>query len=195
MKSICFYFLLAVQLVLFNCEATGAVQLISFLSCSSAPVTHHSVKFIARLEKSAIGPQVYLTGNHEKLGNWNPSAVPMIQESDSLWSTTLSFPNGESIEYKVTAGSWWTEALDKTETIYSNFRLKVKSDTMVTIDVYDWRNRMKNGKPVFDAKRFHPKRPYLILDDVWRYHSGDSAAWADPMYNDSAWVVTNPYIR
>lgn len=130
MKSICFYFLLTAQLVLFNCEVTGAVQLISLLSCSRAPVQNYSVKYIARLKKSAIGPQVYLTGNNEKLGNWNPGAVPMIQESDSLWSTTLAFPNGESIEYKVTAGSWLVEALDRNETTYSNFRLKVKSDTL-----------------------------------------------------------------
>ena len=195
MKYIYFYLLLTVQLILFNFEVTGAVRLISFLSCSRAPVPHYSVKFIARLKKSAIAPQVYLTGNNEKLGNWNPAAVPMIQESDSLWSTTLSFREGESIEYKVTAGSWLLEALDKNETTYSNFRLKVNSDTIVTIDVYDWLIRMKNGKLIFDAKSLTPKRPDLSLVGLWRYHSGDSAAWADPMYNDSAWVVTNPYIR
>ena len=54
---------------------------------------------------------------------------------------------------------------------------------------------MKNGTPLFDAQSFAPKRPDLTLVGFWRYHSGDSAAWADPMYNDSAWVVTDPYIR
>ncbi|MFZ5518041.1 MAG: CBM20 domain-containing protein [Candidatus Zhuqueibacterota bacterium] len=95
-RKVCCRFLLTCQFVL----------AITLISCARTPIPNYSVKFIARLEKSAIGPQVYLTGKNKKLGDWNPVAVPMTQESDSLWSTTLSFQDGESIEYKVTAQSW-----------------------------------------------------------------------------------------
>jgi len=54
----------------------------------------------------------------------------------SLWSTTDSFGVGESIADQVT---------------YSNFRLKVASDTIVVVDVYDWLNRKKNAKLILHS--------------------------------------------
>jgi serine phosphatase RsbU (regulator of sigma subunit) len=119
----------------------------------------------------------------------------MNRESDSLWSVTLRFAQGMRIQYKVTGGSWWTEALDSNETLYDNFRLHVERDTMVRVIVYDWLNRMADGRPILDAKRFRPERPYLGLDGLWKYHSGDDPEWAQLAFNDSLWVVTDPFIR
>jgi serine phosphatase RsbU (regulator of sigma subunit) len=138
---------------------------------------------------------VYLTGNTAQLGNWNPAAIAMTKESDSVWSVTLPIKEGENIHFKVTAGSWWTEALDKDEARYNEFALNVKSDTTVRVAVYDWLNRMINGRPVYSAKRFHPNRGPATLDDLWRYHPGDDTTWRSPAYNDSGWATTNPYIR
>ncbi len=147
------------------------------------------------MKRTAVGQRPYLTGNNEQLGNWNPSAVPMVRESDSVWSATLSFHDGETVEYKVTAGSSWTEALAENEDIYSTFQLRVKSDTIIYVPVYYWRNKMMNGAPVLTADRFRPARPPLSIDDLWRYHSGDDSAWANPNYDDSNWVVTDSYIE
>jgi serine phosphatase RsbU (regulator of sigma subunit) len=171
------------------------LPLIALLSCSPSHDLNHSVKFVVLLERSASGQQVYLTGNKPQLGNWNPSVVPLTKNNDSDYSIILSFPSDESIEYKVTAGSWWTQALDKDESVYNNFRLKLKCDTVVSIHVYDWLNKMVNGRPVLTAERFHPKRPYLKLDGGWNYHPGDEPVWASPAYNDSGWQVTDPFIR
>ena len=169
--------------------------LIVLLSCSPSPILIHSVKFVVLLEHSASGQQVYLTGNTPQLGNWNPSSVPLTKENDSVYSVIMSFRNNENIEYRVTTGSWWTQPLDKDESVYSNFRLRLKSDTVIYIHVYDWLNKMMNSRLVLTAARFHPKRPYLTLDDGWRYHPGDESAWANPAYNDSNWQVTDPFIR
>jgi serine phosphatase RsbU (regulator of sigma subunit) len=138
---------------------------------------------------------VYLTGNTPELGAWNPSAIPMKKESDSVWSVTLPLDDGEKIKYKVTAGSWWVEALNKDEARYDNLELKVKSDTTVFVVVYDWLNSMSNGRPVYSTKRFHPNRGPVTIDALWKYHSGDDSDWASPAYNDSGWVVTDPFIR
>ena len=171
------------------------LPMIILLSCSPSPILNHSVKFVVLLESSASGQQVYLTGNTLQLGNWNPSLIPMTKECDSVYSIILSFRDGESIEYKVTTGSWWTQALDQDESFYNSIRLKIKSDTVVYIRVYDWLNKMVNGRPVLTAARFRPKRPYLKLDGGWKYHPGDEPVWASPAYNDSGWQVTDPFIR
>lgn len=167
---------------------------ISTTSCSHPARQSHSVKFVVHLDSLARVKQVYLTGNNSHLGNWKPAAVPMDRESDSLWSKTLSFKNGETVEYKVTAGSWWTEALGSNGKIYDRPRLRVESDAVVRVNVHDWLNKMENGRPVLTAARFRPDRSDLSLDDLWKYHSGDSAVWADLKYDDNSWPITNPYV-
>jgi serine phosphatase RsbU (regulator of sigma subunit) len=146
------------------------------------------------VDSHANNRQVYLSGRNAQLGGWDPSAVPLRKGSDSLWSTTLTFQDGEEVEYKVTAGSWWTEALDSSESLFNNLRLVVRSDTVVQVKVYDWLNGMSNGIPVIDDKRFRPRRPYFTLDGLWKYRAGDSIHWSDPHFNDSAWVITDPFI-
>ncbi len=168
---------------------------INFMMCSHSPLPERTVKFVVLLKAPAIGQQVYLTGNTPQLGNWNADAVPMSRQSDSLWTANLSFPKGQKIEFKVTAGSWWSEALNKDGKTFTNLRFKVASDTVVQITVYDWLNIMKNGRPILTARRFLPQRQPLTLNSLWRYHPGDNPAWAMPAFDDSSWVVTDPYIR
>jgi serine phosphatase RsbU (regulator of sigma subunit) len=119
----------------------------------------------------------------------------MSRESDSLWFVTLQLPESERFEFKVTGGSWWMDALDSNEAIPGNFSLRVERDTVVHILVHDWLNRMVDGRPVYDAKRFRPRRPYVTLDGLWRYHPGDDTTWARPGYDDRSWVVTDPFIQ
>ncbi len=135
-------------------QACAVLSAIMILSCSPRAITNHSVKFVVSLESPASGHQVYLTGDKPQLGNWNTSAVPLTRVSDSLWSTTLTFHDGERIEFKVTAGLWWTQALDTSGAVYDNFKLNVKRDTVIVIRVGDWLNAMRNGRPVFTLKRF-----------------------------------------
>jgi hypothetical protein len=48
--------------------------------------------------------EVFIVGNQESLGNWNPNKVKMIKKSDNEYSLTLNidFP----AEFKFTRGSW-----------------------------------------------------------------------------------------
>ncbi len=172
-----------------------ALVVFTLHSCSFTPAANRSVTFVAILKGPAVGEKAYLTGNNSELGNWNPSAVPMTRQSDTEWSVTIPFKDGEAIEYKITAGSWWTEALAENEDIYHNLRLKVKSDTVIYVQVYYWRNKMAKGRPVLTADRFRPARPYFNIDGLWRYHPGDNPAWYDSKYDDSSWEVTDSYIR
>src|ERR1041384_4291892 len=181
-------------IVLLSCAFAASLPVI-ISSCSHAPASDLSVKFVVRLKHPSPGQQVYLTGNAPRLGEWNPNAVPLTRESDSLWFVTLNFPAGTRLEYKVTAGSWWTQALDSTQALYDNFQLLGDKDTVVTIGGHDWLNKMMNGAHVIGPKSFSGIRRSVALDGLWRYHPGDSAAWAGLPYTDGDWVVADPSIQ
>ncbi len=166
--------------------------ILAFTGCSPRADIDRNVTFTVLVKTSARGDKVYLTGGGSQLGDWNPSALLMTQVSDSVWTKTLRFRDGEKIEYKITAGSWPTQALDSNRMIYDNFQLKVRSDTSVIIKVYDWLTRMSNGIPIFNEKNFRPGLPALALSGPWRFHTGDSAAWALQTYNDSTWKMMEP---
>ena len=162
--------------------------------CARRPVEYRTVTFKVLVKNRVPGAKIFLAGDDSLLGAWNPAGVLMNKESDSVWTKTLSFPEGKKLEYKVTEGSWWTQALDSAESKYDNFRLTVHGDTTVQVTAYGWLNRMADGIPILDANRFRPRRPYLELDSLWRYHAGDSSIWSDPQFNDNGWVVTDPFI-
>lgn len=54
---------------------------------------------------------VYITGNHENLGNWNPSAAKMTWISDYKRQITLEINSPAT--FKFTRGSWGSQALVK----------------------------------------------------------------------------------
>lgn len=51
---------------------------------------------------------IYLVGNVQELGAWNPGQIKMTKVNDTTWETTVTLPEGQAIEYKYTRGSWDT---------------------------------------------------------------------------------------
>jgi predicted alpha/beta superfamily hydrolase len=86
------------------------------------------------------GSKVFITGNHEKLGTWNAGAVALEKQADESWSRTVSFPDGSELEFKITRGSWQTEAVNAEGIVLQNFRLRVVSNETVRIIVENWRD-------------------------------------------------------
>jgi len=149
---------------------------------------------MALLKNHTAAEKVYLSGDNEKLGKWKPDAIELEKESDSIWSKTIEFKNGDRINFKFNAGSWWTEALDSNQQSYNNSALKVKSDTTVSLKIFDWKNKMLNGMPVLTSKRFDAARPSMVLDDLWKYKPGDSTGWSKEIVDDRDWKTVNPLI-
>jgi serine phosphatase RsbU (regulator of sigma subunit) len=164
-------------------------------SCTDKIPVDKSVKFIVRLKNKSLNYNVSLSGNHAKLGNWNLKSIPMEKISDSEWVKTISFKEGEKIEFKANSGSWLAEPLDSSQNLYGNFKLRVVNDTNFIINVFGWSNKLDNGMPVFYPERFLPQRNPLVLDDLWKYHSGDYPEWKNLNFNDSHWVQTDSYLN
>ncbi len=86
------------------------------------------------------GEQVFITGNHPELGNWQPGFVALELQQDSTWQREFAFAYGTELEYKFTRGSWPTEALDPRGLVPPNSRLLVTKDTTVSVQIPAWRD-------------------------------------------------------
>ena len=81
---------------------------------------------------------VFVTGNHASLGEWDASRIKMERANDSLWTIPLQLPNDFDLEFKITRGSWSTEAIYVKGRIPSNTQLHVRGDTTVTVKPIAW---------------------------------------------------------
>lgn len=101
------------------------------------------INVIFRVEAKTLNDsdKVYIVGNAEELGNWNPGKVALEKISNKLWQKTIGFTKGTRIEYKFTQGNWQTEALKDDATVPSNSILNVERDTTISVVINNWRDK------------------------------------------------------
>src|ERR1035437_8872527 len=96
------------------------------------------ITFVVATYKLEDSSSVYITGNNEKMGIWNPGLIKLNKDQENRWKVELSFPKGTKLEYKFTLGGWNKEALnDKGETP-NNSLLTVVNDTVVAVTINHW---------------------------------------------------------
>ena len=157
--------------------------------CNSSTGTLKTIKFKVVLANNISADNVYLSGNNKTLGNWDANAVRMDKQSDSVWTKSLSFEEGLNLEFKITRGTWKSEAANADGWIFDNKKLTVKNDTIVSIFVENWKNSLYFRKV---------KPDYIIGDDKsiqlinnWKYHKGDNLNWGGGNINDSLWETVS----
>jgi predicted alpha/beta superfamily hydrolase len=84
--------------------------------------------------------QITLAGNCSALGEWQPDRIALTQKNDTLWQITLKIPRAFAAEFKVTHGSWQTEATEKDGKVPPNAKFKAYNDTTVFVKVWNWKN-------------------------------------------------------
>jgi len=82
---------------------------------------------------------IFIAGNNQQFGDWNPNKIPLEKVNDSLWTKTFTFPANEILEFKFTKGSWNKEALTDEKTVPQNYSLKLTSDTLFETRINYWR--------------------------------------------------------
>jgi len=90
---------------------------------------------------------VYIAGNNSLLGHWAPDRVPLTRLDNDQWQIIFRFPAGSHLEYKITRGSWLTEAVDLDGNIPDNYQLYIKTDTVVTHQIFAWRDNFDRLLP------------------------------------------------
>lgn len=105
-----------------------------------------SVEITFKIEANNIPDtaKVYISGNKPELGNWYPGKISLINTSGNIWERKFSFPAGESIEFKVTLGSWDNEAANADGSIPKNNRFKAYSDTVIGLTINNWKEGSTN---------------------------------------------------
>jgi len=103
-------------------------------------VRHCRITFIIEAPGLPDSSKVYISGNSEKLGMWNPSSVMLESRNrgtDTVWSRSFSFPLDEKIEFKFTQGTWETEAVNEDGSTPPNNILEIKNRFIRSMKVVD----------------------------------------------------------
>ena len=110
-----------------------------------------SVTFTLGVPEYTVGT-VYIVGDLDQLGPWNPGLVPMTQVDDTTWTITLDILDGTSLQYKFTRGNW--ETVEATGSIVglTNRELNISYGTdgtqAVDLTATDWGNGPDDTKAV-----------------------------------------------
>ena len=78
-----------------------------FFSTSARAVEMAKVQFTITIPYDTPKGDIFISGNHEALGNWDPSKIK-FHRKDRTCTLELSFPVGTVLEFKFTRGSWET---------------------------------------------------------------------------------------
>jgi predicted alpha/beta superfamily hydrolase len=100
--------------------------------------------------------QLFIAGNQALLGEWDAGKIQMKRESDSLWSFSSRMPTNSYLEFKITRGSWSTEALYEMGAIPENTKLNVVNDTLMILYPVGWKDfgfRFEGG--ITGTVRYH----------------------------------------
>ncbi len=106
---------------------------------SAAGADDVPVEFVVRLPPDAgADAKVYLAGGAAALGGWRADGVALARTEDGRYRGSVLLPEGATIEYKITAGSWQTVERDASGRDIPNRTLIVRSGETVEIVVAAW---------------------------------------------------------
>lgn len=121
-----------------------------------AEETDMQVTFRVRAE-APDGSALYVVGNDAALGAWDPAAVRLERQADGTWARTVSLRRGRRVEFKITRGSWATEALDEQGRLGGNRLLRVGATNELLVVVGGWRDQLATESGVTGVLKFHPE--------------------------------------
>ena len=85
---------------------------------------------------------IFITGNHPKLGSWNPARILLKKVSENNWQRKFQIEKGFELEYKITRGSWDKEAVYKEGITPENYNFQVQQDTTIEIRIPFWKDTL-----------------------------------------------------
>jgi predicted alpha/beta superfamily hydrolase len=114
--------------------------LLAFTFCSQNNV-NITIEVIA--VNLAEGSKVYITGNDDQMGNWQPDSVELSEIEKGKWSKSFSFTKGKKLEFKITRGTWENEALSNDGAVPDNYVVDLLNDTTIKIRIDLWADQVE----------------------------------------------------
>src|SRR5436190_20274353 len=81
---------------------------------------------------------IYIAGNLDQLGKWKADGVAMKKLDSGEYQVDLKLPKGETLEYKITRGSWETVEKGASGEELENRKLALDGDKTEKITVAGW---------------------------------------------------------
>lgn len=132
-----------------------------------APSTKDSVAPLTLKIIATVPPEtglVFLAGNQPSLGSWKADGLLMEGEGTKR-TATITAPSGETVEFKLTQGSWDTEALNADFTVPANHVVRLTENAEYTVSVNQFRSS-KQDVPYPDPARYQPDINVYMEADV-----------------------------
>lgn len=101
------------------------------------------VKIIVHSAPLPENEKVFITGNILQLGNWSPDKISLCRVNATTWKFETTVPLLSHLEFKITRGSWNTEAIYQHGKIPQNIILKVEHDTTIFLNPIMWADSVK----------------------------------------------------
>ena len=114
-------------------------------------VTFLNAQEKVRVKLEVISPtlddtsKIYIAGNVDELGGWNPGKIILEYNGTKIWSRKFEIAKGTRLEYKFTKGSWATEALGSDSSVPQNSVFVANRDTTVSVTIFNWRDKFNMG--------------------------------------------------
>ncbi|MFY0686702.1 MAG: alpha/beta hydrolase [Cyclobacteriaceae bacterium] len=131
-----------------------AVTTLMLSGCARDSKIMLTVQLIDKAEIQA--EQVFIAGNHQLLGGWDPGEIRMKKMANGIWEFEGAFAKDDALEYKFTRGSWQSEAVGMDGLPMPNYSLTIHSDTLLIVEVSNWRQQRSNGQGITGGEvRYH----------------------------------------
>jgi len=91
-------------------------------------------------ERTPPDAEVFITGNIDALGPWNPGKVELGRIDERVYAVTIILPPGLDLRYTITRGTWDTVERTSDFEPKPDRRLAVVGDETVGIEVEAWRD-------------------------------------------------------
>lgn len=103
----------------------------------------HQIRIVVIPKNLPESSTIYITGNQPEIGEWNPAKTPLIKNKAGSWTGTFAIKENKQLEFKITRGSWDTEATNNDGQSPPNTILVVQTDTTLTINIENWKDLVK----------------------------------------------------
>lgn len=125
-----------------------------------------------------LGEQVFVCGDTPSLGNWTPPGYPLTRIDDLVWIGDIRVPSDHTLEYKITRGSWETEACETDGTIPPNHVIPAGDKASVSGLVMEWRDRRVLPPEIEGDYRIHER-----VKSTHLRHARTVIVWLPPSYD------------
>ena len=152
--------------------------LLLLFTCSNFIFAQSTITFRVYTNNISDSQKVYISGNIESLGKWQPNEVVLIK-NENYWERKLVIPAHTNIEFKFTKGSWSSEALDTNNNVPPNFYHTITKDTILNFEIEKWRDDIISSQStggITGQVKYHEQMGYKDL------LPRDIIVWLPPKY-------------